>query len=46
MQAGLVSKRLSFRDVFVAVWEKILFVLVFIGASVELGGVSEQKMAA
>jgi hypothetical protein len=46
MQAGLVSKRLSFRDVFVAVPEKILFVIVFTDAKVELSGANEQKMAA
>ena len=46
MQAGLVSKRLSFRDVFVAVPERILFVIVFIGVTVELDGIIERKMAA
>ena len=46
MQAGLVSKRLSFRDIFVAVTEKILFVIVFIDVTVDLHGVREQKMAA
>jgi hypothetical protein len=46
MQAGLVSERLSFRDVFMAIPEKILFVLVFIGITEDLGEVSEQKMAA
>ncbi len=46
MQAGLVAKRLSFRDVFVAVPERILFVIVFIDAIVELSDSSEQKMAA
>ena len=46
MQAGLVSKRLSFRDIFVAVTEKILFVVVFIYATVDLHGIRHQKMAA
>jgi hypothetical protein len=46
MQAGLVSKRLSFRDVFMAMPERILFVLVFIGITEDLGGVSEQRIAA
>ncbi len=46
MQAGLVSKRLSFREVFVAVPERILFVIVFIDVTVESHRVREQKMAA
>jgi transposase-like protein/IS1 family transposase len=46
MQAGLVSKRLSFREVFVAVPERLLFVIVFIEVTVDLHGVREQKMAA
>jgi hypothetical protein len=46
MQAGLASKRLSFRDIFVAVTEKILFVIVFIDVTVDLSRVREQKMAA
>ena len=46
MQAGLVSKRLSFREVFVAVPERILFVIVFIGVTVELNGITERKIAA
>ena len=46
MQAGLLSKRLSFREVFVAVPERILFVIVFIDVTVDLSGVSEKKMAA
>jgi IS1 family transposase len=46
MQAGLVSKRLSFREVFVAVPEKILFAIVFIEVTVDLHGVREQKMVA
>jgi len=46
MQAGLVSKRLSFRKVFVAVPERILFVIVFIDVAVALSGINERKMAA
>jgi transposase-like protein/IS1 family transposase len=46
MQAGLISKRLSFREVFVAAPESILFVIVFIDVTVKLGGISERKMAA
>jgi hypothetical protein len=46
MQAGLVSKRLNFREVFVAVPEGILFVIVFIDVTVELNGISELEMAA
>ena len=46
MQAGLVTKRLSFREVFVAVPERILFVIVFIDVTVDLGSVKKQKMAA
>jgi transposase-like protein/IS1 family transposase len=46
MQAGLLSKRLSFREVFVAVPERILFVIVFIEVAIGLHGVREQKMAA
>jgi hypothetical protein len=46
MQAGLLSKRLSFREVFVAVPERILFVIVFIDVTVESHGVREQRMAA
>ena len=41
MQAGLVSKRLSFREVFVAVPERILFVIVFINITAESHGVRE-----
>jgi hypothetical protein len=43
MQAGLLSKRLSFREVFV---ERILCVVVFIDVTVESPGVREQRMAA
>jgi hypothetical protein len=46
MQAGLLSKRLSFREVIVAVPERILFVIVFIDVTVESHGVREQRMAA
>jgi hypothetical protein len=46
MQAGLATKRLSFREVFMAVLERILFVIIFIYAKVDLGRVREQKMAA
>jgi hypothetical protein len=46
MQAGLVSKRLSFREVFVAVPERILFVIVFINITAESHGVREQGMTA
>jgi len=46
MQAGLVSKRLSFREVFEAVTERILFVIVFINITVESPGVREQAMTA
>ena len=46
MQAGLVSKRLSFREVFVAKAGRILFVVVFIDLTVDLSSVKEHKMAA
>jgi hypothetical protein len=46
MQAGLVSKRFSFREVFVAVPERIPFVIVFIDVMVALSRVKEQKIAA
>ena len=46
MQAGLATKRLSFRDIFVAVPERILFVIIFINVKVDLERVREQKMAA
>jgi hypothetical protein len=36
MQAGFVSKQLSFRDVFVAVPERILFMIVFIEVKAEI----------
>jgi hypothetical protein len=45
-QAGLISKRLSFRDVFAAVSGRILFVIVFIGLVEDLGGAGEHKMSA
>jgi hypothetical protein len=46
MQAGLVSKQLSFRDVFVAVPERILFVIVFIDVTLDIRRVREQRLAA
>jgi hypothetical protein len=45
MQAGLISKRLSFREVFVAASERILFVIVFIGLVEGLSEAGEHKMA-
>jgi hypothetical protein len=46
MQAGLVSKQLSFRDVFVAVPERILFVIVSIDVTLDIRRVREQRLAA
>ncbi len=46
MQAGLVSKRLSFREVFMADQRRIPFVIIFIYVKAVLSGVREQKMAA
>jgi len=46
MQAGLATKRLSFREVFGAVLGRILFVIVFIYETVDLSSVKEQTMAA
>jgi len=46
MQAGLVSKRLSFREVFVAEPRSILLVVVFIEVTVAAGRVREQRLAA
>jgi transposase InsO family protein len=46
MQAGLVSKRLSFREVFMADQRRILFVIIFIYVKAALSRVREQKMAA
>jgi len=46
MQAGLVTKRLSFREVFVAVPERILFVVVFVDLTAESSRVSKQRLAA
>jgi hypothetical protein len=46
MQTGLVSKRLSFRDIFVAVTEIILFVVVFIDLTLDADGAREQRLAA
>jgi hypothetical protein len=45
IQAGLATKRLSFREVFMAVPERILFVIVFIYVTVDLRRVRQQKMA-
>jgi hypothetical protein len=47
MQAGLATKRLSFREVFISVpAERILFVIIFIYVKVDLERVRERKMAA
>ena len=46
MQAGLISKRLSFREVFVAKPKRILFVVVVIDVTVDSSRVRAQKMAA
>ncbi len=46
MQAGLASKRLSFRKVFAAASKRILFVTIFIAALENLDGINEPKMAA
>jgi hypothetical protein len=46
MQAGLVSKRLSFREVFMTDQQRILFVIIFIYIKAALSRVREQKMAA
>ena len=46
MQAGLATKRLSFREVFVDVPERILFVIIFIYVMVDSSGVREQRMTA
>jgi hypothetical protein len=46
MQAGLVSNRLSLREIFVAELRKILFAVVFIDVTLEAGRVREQKLAA
>ncbi len=46
MQAGLLSKRLSFREVFVADQRRIPFVIIFIYVKAVLSRVREQKMAA
>jgi len=45
MQAGLASKRISFREVFMAEQEGILFVIVSIDVTIGLNRVREQKMA-
>ena len=46
MQAGLVSKRLSLRKIFVAEPRKILFVVVFIDVMLDAGRFREQRLAA
>jgi phage-related holin len=46
MQAGLATKRLSFREVFMAVPERILFVIIIIYVTVDLDRVREQRLAA
>ena len=46
MQAGLVSRRLSFREIFVAEARRILFVIIIIYVTVDLNRVKEQRLAA
>jgi transposase-like protein/IS1 family transposase len=46
MQAGLASKRLSFREVFAAAPKRIIFMIISITALENLDGINEQKMAA
>ena len=46
MQAGLATKRLSFREVFMAVPEGILFVVVFMGLTLDADRVRKQRLAA
>jgi hypothetical protein len=46
MQAGWVSKQLSFKEVFAAVPERTLLILVFMDATMYLSGVRSQKMVA
>ncbi len=46
MQAGLVSKRLSLREIFLAEPRKILFVVVFLDLALDAGSVREQRLAA
>jgi len=46
MQAGLASKRLSFREVFAAEPRSILFVVVFIDITLDASRVREQRLAA
>jgi transposase-like protein/IS1 family transposase len=46
MQAGLVSKRQSFREIFEAKSKRILFLIMFINKKADFGGISEQKIAA
>ena len=46
MQAGLVCKRLGFREIFAAMLERFPFVLIFIDVTANSRGISEPKMAA
>jgi len=46
MQAGLVSRRLSFREVFFAEPERIFFAVVFINVTLDASSVRGQKLAA
>jgi len=46
MQAGLVSKRLNWREVFVARIGRIIFVVVFINVGLVAGSVRERRLAA
>ena len=46
MQAGLVSKRLSLREIFVAEPRRILFVVLFMDVTLDAGRVREQRLAA
>jgi hypothetical protein len=46
MQAGLVSRRLSFREIFVAEARRILFVIIIINVTVDLNRIKEQRLAA
>jgi hypothetical protein len=46
MQAGLVSRRLSFREIFVAEARRILFVIIIIYVTVDLNRIKEQRLAA
>jgi IS1 family transposase len=46
MQAGLVSKRLSLREIFLAEPRRILFIVVFLDLALDAGRVREQRLAA